>query len=301
MMKIEYSNPRISVITLNYNQIKVTCEFLDSFVKTDYDNYEIILIDNASTTNPGPVIKEKYPHVKFIRSEVNLGFTGGNNLGYSHADGDYIFVVNNDTEVTENLLSNLAETLQKDDKLGVVCPKIKFYENPSIIQYAGFTQINQFTGRNKAVGNGEEDRGQYDESYYTNYAHGAAMMIKREVIELIGLFPDFFFIYYEELDFSARVSSAGYAIAYQPNAEIYHKESITMGKESPSKVYYMTRNRILFMRRNFATGKFLIFAIFFTFLSLPKNIIKYLVQRKFDLVNSYLKGAIWNLYNGKNE
>lgn len=293
-------SPLISIITLNFNQIDVTCEFLESLKCLKYKNYEVILIDNASDINPESRITSDFPDVRFYRSEENLGFTGGNNLAFNYSNGEYIFIVNNDTEVTPDLLDKLLEPLISEEVIGITCPKIMYFDQRELIQFAGFTEINVFSGRNTTLGYQEEDNGQYDKSIFTPYAHGAAMLVKRSVIEKVGLFPDFFFIYYEELDFSARVVKAGYKIKYIPEVKIYHKESVTMGKETPRKVYYLTRNRILFMRRNSNFFEFIVFFLFLVTLALPKAIIKYSIKGRFDLLSSTLKAVHWNFFNSKN-
>lgn len=297
----ESNYPLVSIVILNFNQIKVTSEFLDSTKILTYPKFEIIFVDNNSKENPTDYIKQNYPEVKLIVNERNLGFTGGNNIGIAAAKGEYIFVVNNDTEVTPNLLENLLEPFLSDPMIGMVSPKIKFFQQPNVIQYAGYNAINPFTGRNSAIGNKEEDKGQHDTAGYTCYAHGAAMLIKREVIDKVGAFYDDFFIYYEELDWSARTKRAGYEIYYQPSAVILHKESITMGKESQLKAYYHNRNRILFMRRNTTDAQFIVFSLFYTFFTVPKFTLKYLFQRRMNYLALFYKGIIWNFRNNKNK
>jgi GT2 family glycosyltransferase len=289
------SNPLVSIIILNFNQLKVTLEFLESTKLLTYPNYEIILVDNASKENPGEIVKKLFPKVKVIINQINLGFTGGNNVGIKAAKGDFIFIVNNDTEVTPNLLEKLLEPFYSDETIGVTSPKIRYFDQPDMIQYAGFTEINPITGRNKSIGDKEIDKGQYNTPEYTAYAHGAAMLLKKEVIEKAGSLADAFFIYYEELDWSARIRRAGYKIYYQPDALIYHKESITMGKESAIKAYYHNRNRILFMRRNSSKRDFVLFTIFLVFAIIPKTILKYLSKGQFQHLRNLFKGLIWNL------
>ena len=288
-------SPLVSLIALNYNQTDITCAFLESTKNLAYTNFETIIIDNASDVDPTEQIKKgSYPNVQVIVSKKNLGFTGGNNLGMRKAKGDFVFIVNNDTEVTPALIDLVLAPFYQDEKIGVVSPKIKFYDHPNVIQYAGFHPMNPYTGRTDTVGGRQEDNGQYDEPGETNGAHGAAMMVKREVIEKVGMFADNFFIYYEEWDWSARIRRAGYKIFYQPQAVIFHKESMTMGKESAIKAYYHTRNRILYMRRNTKKVQFLIFAIFFTFFAVPKSIIKYVKRFQFKHLKAFIKGIIWN-------
>ena len=115
----------------------------------------------------------------------------------------------------------------------MVCPKIRFAWDNNPIQFAGYTPLSRITMRNRSIGFGEEDHGQYDAAHPTPYAHGAAMMVKREAIEKAGLMPECYFLYYEELDWSMMMRRAGYEIWYEPSTTIYHKESQTTGQQSP--------------------------------------------------------------------
>jgi GT2 family glycosyltransferase len=290
--------PFISIITLNYNQTNVTCEFLESTRNLRYRNYEILVCDMASAIDPTPKIQAgNYPNTRLLLSKDNLGFAGGNNWGMRQATGDFVFIVNNDTEVTADLLDRLLEPFYTDKNIGVTCPKIKYYHQPSLIQYAGFNPMNKFTGRTTSIGTMEEDKGQYDISGPTFGAHGCAMMVKREVLTRVGMFPEKFFLYYEEWDWSARILKAGYKIWYTAPAVIYHKESVSVGKSNPMKVYYHTRNRILYMRRNAGFFQLTVFMLFFFFFTLPKNTIMYLAKKQFTHLKYFLKGAFWNLHS----
>ena len=290
------SLPLVSIITLNYNQTSTTCAFLESTRLLTYPHYEIIVVDNHSTVDPtDQILAVDAPYVQLIISQENLGFAGGNNFGMRYAKGDYIFLVNDDTEVTPSLIEDVLAPFLEDKRVGVVSPKIKFYDHPDVIQYAGFQRMNPYTGRTVMVGNHELDRGQWDISGETYGAHGAAMMIKREVIEKVGMFSDTFFLYYEEWDWSTRIRRAGYKIFYQSRAVIYHKESMSVGKDNPIKAYYHTRNRILYMRRNTKKSQFLLFTLFFTLFTFPKSIFKYLVGHQFAHLKAFLRGVLWHL------
>ena len=155
--------------------------------------------------------------------------------------------------------------------------------------------MNPFTGRTSSVGDLEIDRGQHDVSGITHGAHGCAMMVKKDVIVKTGMFPEKFFLYYEEWDWSARIQKAGYLIWYQSEATIFHKESITVGKENNIKAYYLTRNRILYMRRNSDLSHLFIFFIFFVFISLPKAIFTYIKNRQFSQLKWFLRGIGYNM------
>lgn len=290
--------PLISIITLNYNQTEVTCAFLESTRSLRYRNYEILVCDMASAVDPTPLITAgNYPNTRLLLSKDNLGFAGGNNWGMRQAKGDFVFIVNNDTEVTPDLLHRLLEPFYADESIGVTCPKIKYFDHPSLIQYAGFNPMNKFTGRTTSIGTLEEDKGQYDVSGPTFGAHGCAMMVKREVLDKVGMFPEKFFLYYEEWDWSARILKAGFKIWYTAPAVIYHKESISVGKNNPMKVYYHTRNRILYMRRNAGFFQLLVFIIFFVLFTLPKNTLMYLIRKQFTHLKYFLKGVFWNLHS----
>lgn len=293
--------PFISIVTLNYNQAAVTCEFLESTRLLTYSNYEILVCDMASGIDPtAMILAGNYPKTKVLRSDINLGFAGGNNWGMRQAKGDFIFIVNNDTEVTPDLLQLLLEPFYNQPSIGATSPKIKFFFQPGLIQYAGFNPMNPFTGRTSAVGEKQHDSGQYDKPGETFGAHGCAMMVKKEVIEKTGMFPEKFFLYYEEWDWSARIRRAGYRIWYAANASIYHKESVSVGKNNPMKVFYHTRNRILYMRRNTRWYQQLVFFPFFVFFVMPRHIIGYLRRREFEQLKFFLKGFAWNLCSSSN-
>ncbi|UAY52939.1 glycosyltransferase family 2 protein [Ferruginibacter albus] len=300
MTAVQTTEPLISIITLNWNQTAVTCDFLESTRNLLYKNYEILVCDMASDIDPTEQISAgNYPNTKLLLAGKNLGFAGGNNWGMKQAKGDYIFIVNNDTEVTPDLLNVLLEPFLIDKSIGVTCPKIRYFSHPNVIQYAGFNPMNLYTGRTTAIGDKEEDKGQYDTSRYTYGAHGCAMMVSKDVIDKVGMFPDNFFVYYEEWDWSSRILKAGYTIYYQAKGLIYHKESLSVGKNSPLKVYYLSRNRILYMRRNTNFLQFMAFLFCFTFLAMPKAIISYIVRRQFVFLKAYLKGVSWNLTRSK--
>ena len=281
----------LSIITINYNGLKDTCELMDTLPLED-ESIEVIVVDNASKEDEATQIEQRYPQVKVIRSEKNLGFAGGNNLGIQAAQGKYLFFLNNDTILRPQTsdLRPLITRLESSEQIGMVSPKIKFSWGDKPIQYAGYTPLSSITMRNRAIGCGETDNGQYDTAHPTPYAHGAAMMVKREVIDKAGLMPECYFLYYEELDWSMMIRRAGYDIWYEPACTIYHKESQTTGQNSPLRTYYITRNRLLFAKRNINSPQ-----KYFTYLHLIcivalRDIIKYTFQRRPNLAKATLKG-----------
>ncbi|MHB1177194.1 MAG: glycosyltransferase family 2 protein [Daejeonella sp.] len=292
---------KISVITVNYNQPKVTLEFLRSVQKyTMHKNFEIIVIDNGSMIDSTIELATEFPDVNYIRSEKNLGFAGGNNLGILKASGDYLFFVNNDTEFTEDVIGKLAKIMDSAPAIGMISPKIKYFEQPDLIQYAGFSAMNYNTGRNKCIGQFEKDTGQYDHTTgSTSYIHGAAMMVRREAIEKAGLMPENFFLYYEEMDWCEKIKQCDYQIWIEPKAVIYHKESASVGLKSPLKEYFMNRNRILFIRRNAPLLSRIAFYFHFFMLVSPRNLFSYLSEKRPDLAKQFFKAIWWNITHKK--
>jgi GT2 family glycosyltransferase len=289
------NQPLVSVVTLNWNSQQVTSEFLRSIGEQNtYANLEVIVVDNASKTDPTSVFEHIYPPVKVIRNDTNLGFSGGNNVGIRAAKGEYLFIVNNDTEFTPGLVEGLIEVFQQYPDTGVVSPKFHYYFHKGTIEYAGYESVNIFTGRNGMVGCKEKDEGQYNEIRETNYAHGGGMMVSRRVIEEVGLMPEEFFLYYEEFDWCTQIKKKGFKVYYQPKSLIYHKESMTTGKASPLKTFYITRNRILFMRRNAPLPGLLVFLTYFVVFTIPKNTMQFLLKKQKDHLRSFWKGIMWH-------
>jgi GT2 family glycosyltransferase len=287
--------PLVSIITINYNQLPVTCALLDSLRKITYPNVEVIVVDNGSKEDPGTVLRQQYPEVRLIVSEKNLGFAGGNNLGIHASMGEYVLFLNNDTEADPGFLEPLVELFESNPKAGIASSKILYYNSGNTIQYAGSTRIDPFTGRSKRIGYMEKDNGQHNRLRETDLAHGAAMMVPRRVIDEVGLMPEFFFLYYEEVDWCESIKKAGYKIYFVPGSRVYHKESTSIGKGSTLKTYYMTRNRLLYMRRNTTGVTKLTWVLYFVLFTLPKNTFMFTLHREIEHVGAFWKGLFWNM------
>ena len=285
---------KLSIITINYNGLKDTCELIDSIPFNN--DLEVIVVDNASKKDEASYIFEKYPQVKVIRSQQNLGFAGGNNLGIKAAQGKYLFFINNDTIFKEFNVQALIDRLESSPKIAVVCPKIRFSWGNHPIQFAGYTPLSKITVRNQAIGFGEEDHGQYDTPHLTPYAHGAAMLVKREALEKVGLMPECYFLYYEELDWSMIFTRAGFEIWYDPACTVFHKESQATGKNSPLRTYYIVRNRLLLVKRNWkGITKYLSYAYLLGVVGV-RDILKYALSGKWELLKATTNG-LRDFYN----
>ena len=241
----------ISFITINYNGLKDTCELIESLDKTiESVTYEIIVVDNASTNNEAIIIEKKYPHVIVIASKINGGFSAGNNLGIKVSKGKYLCIINNDTYIKSDHWNLIIKRFKSSEKIGAISPKICFAEDEQTIQFAGYTPFTPITLRNSTIGFGQPDDGKYNLAMPTAFLHGAAMIIKRDIIKTVGLMPDIYFLYFEEIDWCTQIRNAGYELWYEPACKIFHKESKSTGVDSTLKTYYLARNRILYAYRN---------------------------------------------------
>jgi len=293
------TKPLVSIITINYNESQVTLDLLASLRNLNYSNVEVIVVDNASPNDDPDRIKQNYPEVILIKSETNLGFAGGNNLGVQKAKGEFLLFINNDTIVPENFIEPLVETLQMDETIGMVSPKIKFHWDPTLIQYAGYTPMNHWTIRNSSIGYKQKDKGAYDTPGTTASIHGAAMMVPKAVVDKVGPMTEIYFLYYEEHDWAQQIKRAGYKIYYQPESYILHKESLSTGKFSPLKTYYIARNRILYARRNFKPLQLCISLLFQCFVSIPKNMLVFLIKREYKHFKAFWNAILWNITHHK--
>jgi hypothetical protein len=285
------NQPEVSIISVNYNGLKDTCELIESIRDNLTISYELIIVDNASKANEASLIEERYPWVRVVRNKRNLGFAGGNNAGISISKGKFIFLLNNDTIIKDDSIHFLTEKLDSDSSIGAVSPKIKFAFPPENIQYSGYTSLTSITLRNRTIGFGEKDLGQYEVSAPMPYLHGAAIMVKREVIEKAGLIPEIYFLYYEEMDWCTKITRSGYILYYEPRCTVYHKESQSTGQSSPLRTFFITRNRLLYAFRNLkGISRYLSIAYLMT-VSLFKNSITFLWKGRIDLIKATISGV----------
>ncbi len=299
----DYNNeyPLVSVISVNYNNPEVTGELVESLRLISYPNIEIIIVDNGSVKGNIDLLKVQFPEIILIKSNKNLGFAGGNNLGILQSKGEFILLLNNDTVVDAGFLEPLVNKCLLDPTIGVVSPKIYFYYTPDILQYTGVSEINKFTTRNIGWGFRVKDEGQFEFDNQTSFAHGAAMLVSKKIIMEVGLMAEIYFLYYEEMDWSKRIRDAGYKIFYVHNSIVYHKESVTTGKNSPLKTYYLNRARIIYMRRHVTGIDFIIAFLYQNLIAIPKNLIVFLLKGKYSHFIAYLHAVMWHAKNMLNQ
>ncbi len=293
--------PLVSIVTVNYSQTNVTRDLLTSLRNITYPSIEIIVVDNGSADDSIKVLKDEFPEIKLILAGKNTGFAGGNNIGIKAGTGDYFLLINNDVEVTPGFLEPLVDCFQKNPKVGIASPKIVYFNRDEKIQYAGSSKINHFTGGGKRLGYLEKDHGQYDFEGKTELAHGACLLTRKTILESVGLLPEIYFLYYEEHDWTENVKRNGYDVYFVGTSKIYHKESISTGKNSPLKTYYLSRNRILFAKRNCSRFEYFLSTLYILIIAAPKNLLSFLFKGDTENLKAYMRGLLWHTDGGELE
>ncbi len=259
--------PRVSIIIVNWNGLQDTLECLKSLGGIDYDNLEIVLVDNGSDGDDLAVLQETYgDRAHFLRNESNLGYAGGNNTGIAFAlanlSPDYLLLLNNDIVVDPAFLRELVETAHSDPGIGIIGPKTLDYKEPDILQQAG-TRFWAPIGKVRLVGRGEKDLGQHDRETKTDYVQGSCMLIRREVVETIGLLNEEYFLYWEDMEYCLRATKAGFSLAVCPASRVWHKGSASSGRLSGRLMYFGTRNRFFIYRDHMSRPVFIFFLLYF--------------------------------------
>ncbi|MFH1456761.1 MAG: glycosyltransferase family 2 protein [Patescibacteria group bacterium] len=229
------NNNKISIIIVNYNGQEFLSDCLESVLKSDYPSYEVILVDNNSSDESVNIVKNKFPQIKIIINKKNLGFAKANNIGIKQVSGDAIFLLNNDTIIHKDLVKILSNELFSSEQIGMVGPKIYFLEkgkkpdNQKTIWFAG-GKINWQKATSWHIAKNQDDNNYIDEKKEVDFITGCALMIKKEVINKIGLLDEKFFAYYEDADWCLRAKKAGYKIIYIPFGGVWHIKSATASR-----------------------------------------------------------------------
>lgn len=291
---------KVSIILLNYNTSNDLIECINSLENIDYPNYEIIVIDNCSNKNEIRKLEsylEKREKCIFIKNDKNTGFAGGNNLGIKYAlenKTDYILLLNSDTLVNENFLSVLVDTAEKDkENIAMVTGKILYYPNVEKVWYGGgYIDWGKFIG--KHYGEGEYDNGQYNEIKSITFSSGCLMLINAS-LNFEKYLPEEYFMYYEDVDYCAKILNNGFKIMYNPNAVIYHKiGSSSGGEQSEFTIRWANRGRYIFMNKyknKVSPFKFIIIKMKFLITRFIK-IMLMCMTGEFKKANSLYKGLL---------
>lgn len=244
-------SPQMVIIVLNWNGKDDTLACLESLQQVTYPNFEVLVVDNGSSDGSVAAIRARFPHQPVIETGENLGYAGGNNVGLRHAlvrGADYALLLNNDTEVAPDLLWHLVEATEADPMVGIAGPTIYYHERPYLIWSAGGV-IDWGHGKTWMIGLNAPDTGQFGAAPRpVDFVTGCALLVKRAMMEQVGLLDERFFAYYEETEWCVRARRAGFRIVHVPRAKVWHKIPLDARDSSPSVQYYMTRNRLLFLK-----------------------------------------------------
>ncbi|MBI4552049.1 MAG: glycosyltransferase family 2 protein [Candidatus Latescibacteria bacterium] len=254
--------PSVIAVVVNYNRRDDTLECLDSLQRVPSPALDVLVVDNGSSDGSVEAIRARFPGVTVIEAGTNLGYPGGNNLGIERAlerGAEYLFILNNDIVVDPDIVQALVDVAEHDMAVGMVCPKVYYYDRRDVIWSAG-SRIDMRTGTPLLRGCGEVDRGQYDAECPVEVIDGCAILVTRRLCEQVGLIDPTYFAYYEDTDWAIRATRAGFRIIYTPRARAWHKVSATNRSgtaRSPFQVYYHIRNHLLFLSRysRITTGK----------------------------------------------
>ncbi|HEX3048864.1 MAG TPA: glycosyltransferase family 2 protein [Bacillota bacterium] len=289
--------PLIYVVILNYNGTRDTVECVQSLLQLDYPNYRILVIDNGSAVSCLEEIKKTFPGVVVMDSGGNLGFAGGCTLGIRFAldrGAEYVWLLNNDTVVEAESLTALVQALEQNDECGIVGSKVLAYGTDKIDSAGGrilpFLLLHGWT---KSIGNGETDRGQYDQDREVDYAPGVSLLIRAETMRETGMMEERYFLYFEETDWCLRVKRMGWKIRYCHQSVVHHKGSQSMGGRSPLQNYYCARNYLFFIRKHYPF--FLWTALFWW----PRYFwVNHWIHGR-PVHQSYCKQALWDFIRNK--
>ena len=290
---MKQNRPDIAVVTVNYNGLETTTQMLQSLFAAlagcPYP-FRVWVVDNGSKTNEAAVLAQRFPQIEAIRSEENRGFAGGNNLAMEKTDADFILLLNNDIIVRNDFVTPLVRRFEQDDRAGIVSPKILDYETGTV-QFAGYT-TNRLMTRITNPAFGKKDSERFSTAVQTPFAHGAALMIRKSVTDRIGPMSLRYFLYFEELDWSVKAVRAGYRIWMEPASQVLHHGSRTVGGLSRLKIYYNTRNRLIFARETLPSRTAWRSFVFQLFFSLPKNCVRYMRNGQKRLIGPAIRGAV---------
>ena len=252
--------PKVGIVLVNYNGEKFQNECIRSIKDMSYKNYEIIIVDNDSKDNSVTKARAEFDDLVIIQTGENCGVAKGNNIGIKEAirrKCEYVLLLNNDTEVHEEMLSNM---IKKANKNTMVTCKMYYYEPNNVIWCAG-GKINWKRATTIHFGYGEIDRGQFDESKYIEYTPTCCLLIHRSIFDRVGLMDEKYFMYYDDTDFLARCNKLNIKTWYESTAKLWHKVSSSSGGNlSKISIYYGDRNRLYFINKHYKEkGKVLVF------------------------------------------
>ncbi|RZD44153.1 MAG: glycosyl transferase [Thaumarchaeota archaeon] len=237
---MEENDPLISIVILNYNAGDLLIDCIDSIQKSNYKNYEIIVVDNISKDKSHKKCKEKFPNIKLIENSENLGYCEGNNVGLRVTNGEFVVILNPDTIVDPSWLSELLQAYRKNGD-GIYQPKFLASTDHSMLLSTG--NMIQIFGFGYSRAKGDIDKKQYENFEKIDFASGTCIFTSKKIIEEIGLFESFLFAFHDDFELCWRGALIGINSFYVPSAIVYHPIEGYSFKWSPLKFKLLERNR----------------------------------------------------------
>jgi GT2 family glycosyltransferase len=247
--------PRVSIVIVTWNARPLLARFLPSVVATDYPDLEIVVADNASTDGSAEWVEATFPSVRVVRHPENWRFCRGNNAAIPHTTGRYVCLLNNDVEVTPGWLRPLVALMEEEPDVGAVQPKLLQTEDRARFEYAGASggHLDDYGypfARGRLFDNLEPDHGQYDDRADVFWATGAALLLRREAIDQVGLLDEHLEMHMEEIDLCWRLWRAGWRVRVEPASTVFHLGGGSLPQGDPRKVYYNFRNSFLLLHKH---------------------------------------------------
>ncbi|MCC7430671.1 glycosyltransferase family 2 protein [bacterium] len=287
--------PLVSVIIPHFNGEEILEDCLNSLKNCDYQNLEVLVIDNGSTDQSIQIIEDEFPWVKLHKSPKNIGYSGGCNLGYKISSGKYVVFLNNDTTQEKNWISELVNFAEQNPKAVALQPKLIFIKDKTLFDYSGacggeLDWLGYPFARGRIFFTLEKDSGQYDKPKRIFWASGTACFLKKDVLDEVGLLDEDFFMHFEEIDLCWRINSFGYEVWSVPTSVVFHYSGASLGAESWFKIFLNHRNSVLMLLKNysaFSLAKVLPIRIFLDFAALVFGLVKFDFERTKGIFRAY--------------
>jgi len=258
-MKPSMESPRVSIVIVSWNALDIVRKCLPSVTATQFDGFEILFADNASSDDSVRWVQENHPDVRIVQHPDNWGFARGNNEAVRQANGDYVVLLNNDVEVPPEWLTPLVTSMDENPDVGAVQPKLRQNDAREDFEYSGaaggfLDRWGYPFARGRVFDTLESDTGQYDYATDIFWASGTCMMIRRDLYEELGGLEEAFFMHMEEIDLCWRIRREGYRIMCVPDSVVFHIGGGSLPAGNPRKTYLNFRNNLLMLYRNLPRG-----------------------------------------------
>jgi GT2 family glycosyltransferase len=281
--------PLVINVILNTNRREDTLACLAAVTASDYSNQKTMVLDNASTDGSIEAISARFPQVQIVPLKENLGYAGNNNVGIELAlkqGADWVFVLNEDITLASDCLSELIKVAESDPCIGIAGPLVYHFDEPGVIQSAG-GNLDRFW-RTIHAGQNAVDKNQFPAPRMVDWISGCAILVRREVIEQVGMLDARFFYYWEETEWCLRARRGGWQIWHAPQAKIWHKGVQINYSPSPNITYYAARNKLIAMEKHHAPASVWLYTVFQTI----RTLVSWTIRPKWKHMKEHRK-SLW--------